>query len=72
MASGLLWPEAGFRKVRGHEDLPRLAEALSTLGATRPPQADDSVTTPAAFQNAVQIGLEKSILVKIFTQTSSI
>ena len=36
MASGLLWAEAGFRKVRGHEDLPRLAQALSTIGATRP------------------------------------
>ena len=51
MASGLLWAEAGFRKVRGHEDMPSLAEALSTLGATRPkpPQADVSLTTPAAF-----------------------
>jgi transposase-like protein len=51
MASGLLWAEAGFRKVRGHEDLPSLAEALSTLGATRPkpPQADVSLTTPATF-----------------------
>ena len=51
MASGLLWAEAGFRKVRGHEDLPRLAQALSTIGATRPkpPQADVSLTTPAAF-----------------------
>jgi len=51
MASGLLWAEAGFRKVRGHEDLPRLAQALSTLGATRPkpPQADVSLTTPAVF-----------------------
>jgi putative transposase len=25
MASGLLWAEAVFRKVRCHEDLPRLA-----------------------------------------------
>jgi putative transposase len=51
MASGLLWAEAGFRKVRGHEDLPRLAQALSTIGATRPKpaQADVSLTTPAAF-----------------------
>ncbi len=51
MASGLLWAEAGFRKVRGHEDLPRLAQALSTIGATRPkpPQADVSLTTPAVF-----------------------
>ena len=51
MASGLLWAEAGFRKVRGHEDLPRLAQSLSTIGATRPkpPQADVSLTTPAVF-----------------------
>ena len=51
MASGLLWAEAGFRKVRGHEDQPRLAQALSTVGATRPkpPQADVSLTTPAGF-----------------------
>ena len=34
--------EAGFRKVRGHEDLPKLAQALSTIWAARPkpPQAD--------------------------------
>lgn len=51
MASGLLWAEAGFRKVRGHEDLPRLAQALLAIGATRPkpPQADVSLTTPAVF-----------------------
>ena len=51
MASGLLWAEAGFRKVRGHEDLPKLAQALKTIGATRPkpPQADVSLTTPAVF-----------------------
>lgn len=28
MASGLLWAEAGFRKIRHAEDLPRLAHAL--------------------------------------------
>jgi hypothetical protein len=27
MASGLLWDEAGFRKTRHAEDLPRLAAA---------------------------------------------
>ena len=27
-ASGLLWAESGFRKVRHHEDLPKLREAL--------------------------------------------
>jgi len=41
MASGLLWAEAGFRKVRGHGDLPLLAAALavraqSSLGAVAP------------------------------------
>jgi transposase-like protein len=29
MASGLLWAEAGFRKIRHAEDLPRLAAALA-------------------------------------------
>lgn len=33
MASGLLWAEAGFRKIRHAEDLPRLAHALE-LSAT--------------------------------------
>ena len=27
-ASGLLWAESGFRRVRHHEDLPKLGEAL--------------------------------------------
>lgn len=49
MASGLLWAEAGYRKVRGHEDLAKLKAALEKHGATRPtpPQADVSLTTPA-------------------------
>lgn len=49
MASGLLWAEAGFRKVRGHEDLAKLAEALARHGGAppTPPQADVSLTTPA-------------------------
>ena len=29
MASGLLWAEAGFRRIRHAEDLPRLAAALA-------------------------------------------
>jgi transposase-like protein len=28
-ASGLLWAEAGFRRIRHHEDLPKLSEALA-------------------------------------------
>lgn len=53
MASGLLWAEAGFRKVRGHEDLPKLAEALARHGGASPtpPQADVSLTTPAPHEN---------------------
>ena len=49
MASGLLWAEAGFRKVRGYQDLEKLDEALTVDGATRPEpaQAVVSLTTPA-------------------------
>ena len=49
MASGLLWAEAGFRKVRHAEDLPALAAALAQPGAARPRprQADASLTAPA-------------------------
>ena len=49
VASGLLWAEAGFRKVRGYQDLRELHEALAVDGATRPapPQAVVSLTTPA-------------------------
>lgn len=49
MASGLLWAEAGFRKVRGHDDLAHLVEALAQPGAARPSpqQAVVSLTTPA-------------------------
>ena len=45
----MLWAEAGFRKVRGYQDLGRLGEALARDGAARPepPQADVSLTTPA-------------------------
>ena len=28
-ASGLLWAESGFRRIRHHEDLPKLREALA-------------------------------------------
>jgi putative transposase len=55
LASGLLWAEAGYRKVRGHENLGDLIKALERRalerrGATRPtpPQADVSLTTPAS------------------------
>lgn len=52
MASGMLWAEAGYRKVRGHQDLGYLLRALTKRGATRPtpPQADVSLTTPAVSE----------------------
>lgn len=37
MATGLLWAEAGFRKVRGHEDLPLLAAALELCPSSSAP-----------------------------------
>ena len=37
MAAGLLWAEAGFRKIRHAEDLPLLAAALSLSAASSAP-----------------------------------
>lgn len=36
MAAGLLWAEAGFRRIRHAEDLPRLAAALSSCAPSAP------------------------------------
>ena len=36
MAAGLLWAEAGFRRIRHAEDLPRLAAALSPSAPSAP------------------------------------
>lgn len=58
-ASGLLWAESGFRRIRHHEDLPKLREALrrprSSSGsapasslrsqASAPPEEDRGETT---------------------------
>ena len=33
LASGLLWAQHGFHRVRGHEQMNRLMEALSEEGA---------------------------------------
>lgn len=59
-ASGLLWAEAGYRKVRGYKDLPKLSAALVKHGATRPtpPQADVSLTTPAPSEKEPQSSLK--------------
>jgi putative transposase len=48
LASGLLWAEAGYRKVRGHEDLSHLVKALEKRGANRPKplEADVSLSAP--------------------------
>ena len=60
MASGLLWAEAGFRKVRGHEDLAALAEALARHGAARPTprQAVASLTAPALAEGQSESNLK--------------
>jgi putative transposase len=56
MASGLLWAEAGFRKVRGHEDLHHLAKALAPHGAASPipRQADANLTAPAPDEASLE------------------
>jgi putative transposase len=60
IASGMLWAEAGYRKVRGHEDLGHLVRALEKRGATRPtpPQADVSLTTPASSVAPTKFNLQ--------------
>lgn len=60
MASGMLWAEAGFRKVRGHEDLHHLARALARHGAARPTprQADASLTAPAPLESEAESTLK--------------
>lgn len=53
MAAGLLWAEAGFRKIRHAEDLPCLAVALS-LSATSSSPADAGSSSCAASDSADQ------------------
>jgi putative transposase len=48
MAAGLLWAEAGFRKIRHAEDLPRLAAALApSAPSSGPAIAGSSSCTPS-------------------------
>jgi hypothetical protein len=53
MASGLLWAEAGFRKVRHAGDLPQLAAALSP-GAASSAAADAATSSSAPGDSAGQ------------------
>jgi transposase-like protein len=49
MAAGLLWAEAGFRKIRHAEDLPRLAAALAlSTPSSAPAHAVASSSVPSA------------------------
>lgn len=63
MASGLLWAEAGFRKVRGHEDLGALAQSLAKHGATRPTprQAVASLNAPALLEDSNELASNRQI-----------
>lgn len=54
MASGLLWAEAGFRRIRHAEDLPRLASALS-LSAPSSAPAYAVASSCAASDSAVKL-----------------
>jgi putative transposase len=54
-ASGLLWAEAGFRRIRHHEDLPKLAEALARPFSSQACAAGTSLSSepsaPAGEEN---------------------
>jgi len=52
MASGLLWAESGFRKIRHAEDLPQLATALS-LSTTDSAPADAVASSCVPSESAV-------------------
>lgn len=50
-ASGMLWAEAGYRKVRGYADLAALKEALAQPGAAAPdPTKLNQLDRPAVLQ----------------------
>lgn len=56
-ASGLLWAENGFRRLRHHEDLPKLREALA-LSFSEPasvagPSLRSEPSTPATSENEI-------------------
>jgi len=54
MASGLLWAEAGFRRIRHAEDLPRLAAALP-LSAPSSAPADAVASSCASSDSAAKL-----------------
>jgi putative transposase len=54
MASGLLWAEAGFRRIRHAEDLPRLAAALALFTPSSAP-ADAVASSCVASASAEQL-----------------
>lgn len=54
MASGLLWAEAGFRKIRHAEDIPQLATALALSTPSSAP-SNDVASSCVASASAEQI-----------------
>jgi hypothetical protein len=52
MASGLLWAEAGFRRIRHAEDLPRLAAALALSTASEAPACAAGSSSAASTRAA--------------------
>lgn len=56
VASGLLWAEAGFRRIRHAEDLPRLATALAAPCAASSPPADAGTSSCAAGAASAEEG----------------
>jgi len=58
MVSGLLWAEAGFRKIRHAEDLPRLAHALELSAAA---SAATAASASAPSSRAEKSGLAQCL-----------
>lgn len=55
-AAGLLWAESGFRKVRGHTDLPKLREALRRPGSAATSAAASPLRSVASAPVAAEPG----------------
>jgi len=53
-ASGLLWAESGYRRIRHYEDLPKLKEALkrSFLASVPASSLRTETSTPAKNEQA--------------------
>ena len=49
-ASGLLWSESGFRRIRHYEDLPKLREALARSLADSASTPDSSLRAESASE----------------------